>query len=133
MACFCQLCSVGCQLSQSYHYAWLLSLYVVKSLNIGSCFSGQWWVLKLALKINAKLFFSSGNPGGQRLPLLFHCCLSDVFVVFPQPGLRTYMNCPFPVPVACSSTIGGDFVYSKKVGNTPKSTFHLESGDFRPR
>jgi hypothetical protein len=71
-----------------------------ESLSIGSCFSGQCWVLKLALKINAKLFFSSCNPGGQRLALLFHYCLGDVFVVFPQTGLRTYLNCPFQVPVA---------------------------------
>lgn len=110
--CFCQLHSVGRQLSQSYHYAWPLSLHVK---NICSCFSGQCWVLKLALKINAKLFFSSCNPGGQRLALLFHCCLCDVFVVFPQTGLRTDVNCPFQVRVASSSTVGGDFVSSNKV------------------
>lgn len=100
-----------------------------------SCFSGHCWVLKLALKINAKLFFSSCNPGGQRLALLFHYCLGDVFVVFPQTGLRTCMNCPFQVRLATSPTVGGDFVYSNKVEGWghPRSTFHSESGPFRPR
>lgn len=132
--CFCQLHSVGCQLSQSYHCAWPLSLHV-KKVNICSCFSGHCWVLKLALKINAKLFFSSCNPGGQRLALLFHYCLGDVFVVFPQTGLRTCMNCPFQVRLPTSPTVGGDFVYSNKVEGWghPRSTFHSESGTFRPR
>lgn len=97
-------------------------------VDICSCFSGHCWVLKLALKINAKLFFSSCNPGGQSLALLFHYCLGDVFVVFPQTGLRTCMNCPFQVRFATSPIVGGDFVYSNKVESWghPRSTFILK-------
>lgn len=133
MVCFCQLWQ--CRMSVISKLPLCLAAIPLckESLNIGSCFSGQCWVLKLALKINAKLFFSSCNPGGQRLALLFHYCCSDALVVFPQTGLRTYLNCPFQVPLASSSTVGGDLVYSNKVGNTPKSTFHFESGTFRHR
>lgn len=96
--CFRQLRSVGCQLSQLYHYC-LAALPPHKEIvNICPCFSSQCWVLKLALKRNARLFLSSCNPGGQSRSCFTIVC--DEFVVFPQTGLSTYTNCPFSVHVA---------------------------------
>lgn len=95
-------------------------------VNICPCFSGQCWVLKLALKRNARLFLSSCNPGGQSRSG-FTIVPVTLFVVFPQTGWGTYVNCPFSVHAAGLSTVRGHLVCSSEAGNTPSAHFILKA------
>lgn len=68
--CFCQLHSVGCQLSQLYHCAWPLPRHAEKQSTFIAVSQASVGVLKLALKRKARLFVCSCYSVGQSLASL---------------------------------------------------------------